>query len=501
MDQFRDESYSPVQYTWTESLANNVRGKFGMSPKARARVVQHKKRESDQIGRKENSQLETVAEGGPAVDVEPAASWFDDSATEHSTISQQVRSQLQPRPLVKTAAASAIDDSGFIPSSSSPLRAVLAPDSRASDASQCEASIPSSQQEQDSIDENGEDGEMILLETFVQPTAGRFRQDSNILPLTGLLGYPETEAETFNRNESLDSVKDSQDEGAMMDLEYSIEDSQPSAGESQEVEFELLGRRSRILAPDTQEVLDVETQNIEAGETQYPAGKSIPSFPEDEHSGELSDVVPSSQQGILAPDSEGMSLEDFEAESMLPESIAPPSRTKRSVGASISSAWFSDVLADARAASAAAKAIPQQSALTSFFTAKPGGPADKLAREEQSQRKALMRAVEGQAKERRLLQQQKKVSFVEEPSMKSIAQDEEREVIADSDTEDDTEIEVLAEETQFVPSSQTQCLDGVMGGRPMESIVVAETQEVADSDVDEGESRDLEEDFDVDLLI
>ena len=181
----------------------------------------------------------------------------------------------------------------------------------------------------------------------------------------------------------------------------------------------------------------------------------------------------------------------------------------------ISSAWFSDVIADAKEAAAAARAIPQQCSIKAFFAVKPAGavPSDQAIREEGSRRDALVRAVEGQRKERRLAQQEreKRVSFAsadhvfETDKEQEAAQElmEEEEVIADSDAENDdqadAEIGGLAGETQFVPSSQTQCLDP--GRRMAESISACETQEVADSDVDEGESRDLEEDFDVDQFL
>lgn len=635
MDRWREESYSPVQYTWSESLANNVRGRLGLSPKKRIGEMlptKTKKNRVEQEADKGSQWLPDLQE--PAVhdgkeddeEARAASPLFDESATEHSTFSQPVASQQRAAAALtkgKPAMAAPIavprtkvDDSGFVdlsaPSPSTAaevVRLLLAPDSRpdGSEYEQEEAegeSIPSSQQQE----RDDAESETVFPETFVQPfCTASSRQYSNVLPVSGLLGY-NAEAGAGAVNDKLtaqkpavfakkeeESVEDSQDEceGDDDDLAMELDDSlSPSAGratdaESQaEIEDQLLrgDRRwkSRILASDTQEVLDVETQDVDAVETQYydRHASGAPAFaalcPE-----RAREALPCSRQGtqqqqeqsaILAPDPEGALLEaeidERGSESFLPETVPAIPRgcvlagkPRKSIEASISSAWFTEVLAKSANSFTGRDTIAQQqqqAALTDFFALKPGGPADRLAAEREREEASFLYVVQSQRRDQlRLHRQQvqegpKKVSFAattvgskrQEDASRADTVDED-EVIADSDSdaeEQDFGQQVLdftaaksyphplapatataafskgeeegeAEETQYVPSSQTQYVKPLRQEdhyrwkeeKEEDEAPQAETQFVADSDEEEDEgqvSRNLEADeFDVDQLL
>ena len=534
MDEFREESYSPVQFTMETEVRQHVLKQLGVSPKKREKQADRWRRPRKPPAESQRGTTESIGASAAHLDsgesdseterstqasapvcakvrdtstcaraVMAESPPMDESATERSLLPQRPQSiptpESQPRSQSQQSvhriivAASPItprkystaDDSGFVPSSVSPgSNHVLAPDS--------EGALAEMETEPEAVAAETELFEPSLL----LPSVKRFTRvilpeslSTRSVPAAVRSGQTATVS-------AQECVSDSEEERDMEDDlqevqvetrgEEEAEESEVFSSQdddSQTVASELLGTRlpkrdfrkdDTVLAPDTQELLNLETQDLAAGETQY--GDMIPC------SQGLVSGVADSDDFSLALD---LSADETELSAAVSRTASDSQKAKRkSIGATISSAWFGNVL------HTKVDAAPEQTALTRFFTVKPGAAAEKAEREQLTIRSSFARVVGQELKE----QKARRVSFRKDPLQGSeattplVSEQEPGETVADSDVEDYEDIGPwpMADggETQYVPSSQTQpILDNAL-----EDFTVgmqdshAGTQEIATSD-------------------
>lgn len=482
MDLFRDEEYSPVQYTMTESGMDNLRRMMlGTTSPVKRRTEDEaaadqpqKKPKPGKIppwGATAHHQDKATVHVASHLNVEAVSQVdeqrfqsFDESATEQSepppqvVLSPQRASQLQQGRNEDEAAVelSAHEHSGLgtsphkilCPFSGQPDQMMeearyIEPSKNASGSEHDdEETIPSTQPNEVNEEEFEWAHQQEVKESMLAPVTSSKVSVADLLP-SQLLEYPETV-----RQEHHASMDEVQDQSQLRRLQFDMDQLQGKIEPNTILESPQHSpvATGRVLAPDSQaEVVndEMDTQDILVEET-------------------------CARRGATAKD--------------------VPSLRER-----VSSAWFEDVLSTRNPQEASQDDSTHQTSLTDFFACKPGGPSGRATDESKRQESFLARMV-GEELRKRIIAPKNGSGCVPPPGSfgtRNASLDDGRDVpglltvdacsnAGRATTE--TPRSCGSMETQFVPSSQTQLVPGFTHGQGMMEMVDGREEEIDDEE-------------------
>ena len=497
MDRYQDEEDSPVQYTLPEAQMNDLRRLNGMSPvfgrRKKLEVEAKKRRDERRKTRQEQEQERNnfVVEVKEGVTHNPYLSDNDRigavSTVMHKRTTNNTNSDRQGTPFSVTLDNNATEQTPHSP------RLQSTHTSNHATSPLADYNIAACQPSQSTLDLNDFgylDAVSLSLHNSSVFTAANvsaidsqnqkrhFKHLSNTSQPQTIC--PKPYSRCFSKDQR---ISDAESLG-VLDLQDSVLDSQDEEdGDSENLDqlsdlnglgYTCVGKTSkvssRVLAPDTQDVLAFATQEVCADETQF----SI--HPLANKNSEYPMTVPSLQEeghGHIEADEDLSIGGDAQSSSMLSEAnnsanLAMLSKrpASRSLGVSIedriSPAWFGDVLYIRPAPDAQIKDICQTT-VTDFFARKPRAASERAAQEKEKCELAFMNTIAHEVESR------SKVAFMPATASASYClASEDRpnpdEVINEDEAMDENEgdvdtLDYTGEELQTIPSSQTQLDD------------------------------------------